>query len=126
MRRDEVSRISADRQVSGGDAPLAQAAADAAVQRYRDEAAAVRYANDTSDDLAVYAFTRDQTRSWRLALMLEAGMVAINEGGISTEVAPFGGVKQSGYGREGSSQGLAHYQSIKTFTLGGLTESPET
>jgi succinate-semialdehyde dehydrogenase/glutarate-semialdehyde dehydrogenase len=91
-----------------------------AVRRFGNEAEAIRIANDTPYGLAAYAYTRDQPRTWRLAEALEAGMVAINEGAISTEVAPFGGVKQSGYGREGSSHGLADYQSIKTLTLGGL------
>lgn len=92
----------------------------AAIRRFTAEADAIRLANDSPYGLAAYAFTLDHARIWRLAAALEAGMVAVNEGAISTEVAPFGGIKQSGFGREGSRHGMADYQSIKTFTLGGL------
>lgn len=92
-----------------------------ALQRFRGEAEAIRLANDTPYGLAAYACTQDQKRIWRLAARLEAGMVGFNEGAISSEVAPFGGIKQSGYGREGSVFGLDDYQSIKYVCLGGLT-----
>lgn len=91
------------------------------IQRFADEDEAVRLANGTPYGLAAYACTADQKRTWRLIDRLEAGMVGINEGSISSEVAPFGGIKQSGYGREGSRHGLDDYQSIKYVCLGGLS-----
>ena len=90
----------------------------AALQRFEDEAAAIALANDTPFGLAAYLYTRDIGRLTRVAEALEVGMVGMNEALISTEVAPFGGVKQSGYGREGSSHGLSDYQSIKYLCLG--------
>lgn len=81
--------------------------------RFRDEAEAVRMANDTESGLAAYFYTRDVGRAWRVAETLEYGMVGINEGMISTEVAPFGGVKQSGLGREGSKYGIEEYLELK-------------
>lgn len=81
--------------------------------RFEDEAEAVRMANDTESGLAAYFYTRDMARAWRVAEALEYGMVGINEGVISTEVAPFGGVKQSGLGREGSKYGIDEYLEIK-------------
>ncbi|MNU39239.1 Glutarate-semialdehyde dehydrogenase DavD [compost metagenome] len=91
-----------------------------ALQVFDTEDDAVRIANDTPYGLAAYVCTSDQKRTWRLAAALECGMVGINEGAISSEVAPFGGVKQSGYGREGSAHGLEDYQSIKYVCIGGL------
>jgi succinate-semialdehyde dehydrogenase/glutarate-semialdehyde dehydrogenase len=86
--------------------------------RFRDEAEAVRLANDTEFGLAAYLYTRDLGRAWRMAEALEAGMVGVNEGIISTEVAPFGGVKQSGLGREGSRHGIEEYVETKYVLLG--------
>jgi len=81
--------------------------------RFRSEAEAVRLANDTPFGLASYLYTRDLARAWRVAEALEYGMVGINTGLISTTVAPFGGVKESGLGREGSRYGIEDYLEIK-------------
>jgi succinate-semialdehyde dehydrogenase / glutarate-semialdehyde dehydrogenase len=81
--------------------------------RFETEDEAVRMANNTDAGLASYFFTRDVGRAWRVAEALEYGMVGINEGVISTEVAPFGGMKQSGLGREGSKYGIDDYLEIK-------------
>jgi succinate-semialdehyde dehydrogenase/glutarate-semialdehyde dehydrogenase len=89
--------------------------------RFRDEAEAVALANDTPFGLAAYFYSRDIGRIWRVAEALETGMIGINEGVISTELAPFGGIKESGYGREGSYQGLEEYQSVKYLCMGGLS-----
>ncbi|HEY2660477.1 MAG TPA: NAD-dependent succinate-semialdehyde dehydrogenase [Caulobacteraceae bacterium] len=88
--------------------------------RFSTEDEAVALANDTPFGLASYFCTQDQKRIWRVAARLESGLVGVNEGAISSEYAPFGGVKESGYGREGSSHGLADYQSLKYVCLGGL------
>ncbi|MDZ5648552.1 NAD-dependent succinate-semialdehyde dehydrogenase [Nitrospirillum sp. BR 11828] len=88
--------------------------------RFTDEAEAIRMANDTEFGLAAYFYSRDIGRIWRLAEALEYGMVGINEGIISTEVAPFGGVKQSGLGREGSKYGIEDYLVVKYLLMGGL------
>ncbi|MBU6266537.1 MAG: NAD-dependent succinate-semialdehyde dehydrogenase [Sphingomonadales bacterium] len=90
----------------------------AGVIRFTDEADAIRMANDTEFGLASYFYARDISRVWRVAEALEAGMVGINTGLISTEVAPFGGVKQSGLGREGSKYGLEDYMEIKYLCMG--------
>jgi succinate-semialdehyde dehydrogenase/glutarate-semialdehyde dehydrogenase len=89
--------------------------------RFHDEAEAIRLANGTPYGLAAYAYTRDLARAWRVAEALEFGMVGINEGLISTEVAPFGGVKQSGIGREGARQGIEEYLEVKYVAMGGLS-----
>ena len=91
-----------------------------AVFRFSTEEEAVRLANDTEYGLAAYFYARDIGRVWRVAEALEYGMVGINEGIISTEVAPFGGVKNSGIGREGSKYGIDDYVEIKYLCLGGL------
>jgi succinate-semialdehyde dehydrogenase/glutarate-semialdehyde dehydrogenase len=88
--------------------------------RFSTEEEAVALANDTPFGLAAYFCSKDLARVWRVAGQLQTGMVGVNEGAISTEYAPFGGVKQSGYGREGSVHGLAEYQSLKYLCLGGL------
>ncbi|MBB6251342.1 NAD-dependent succinate-semialdehyde dehydrogenase [Nitrospirillum iridis] len=88
--------------------------------RFKDEAEAIRMANDTEFGLAAYFYSRDIGRIWRVAEALEYGMVGINEGIISTEVAPFGGVKQSGLGREGSKYGIEDYLVVKYLLMGGL------
>ncbi|MDR3507663.1 MAG: NAD-dependent succinate-semialdehyde dehydrogenase [Caulobacteraceae bacterium] len=88
--------------------------------RFSTEEEAIALANDTPFGLASYFCTQDQKRVWRVASRLESGLVGVNEGAISSEYAPFGGVKESGYGREGSVHGLADYQSLKYICLGGL------
>ncbi|MGC2660391.1 MAG: NAD-dependent succinate-semialdehyde dehydrogenase [Bryobacteraceae bacterium] len=88
--------------------------------RFEDEAEAIRLANDTQFGLAAYFYARDIGRVWRVAAALEVGMVGINEGIFSTEVAPFGGVKESGLGREGAREGLEEYQNLKYLCMGGL------
>jgi len=86
---------------------------------FQTEAQAVALANDTPFGLAAYFYARDIGRVWRVAEALEYGMVGINEGIISTEVAPFGGVKESGLGREGSKYGIDDYLEIKYLCMGG-------
>ncbi len=88
--------------------------------RFRDEAEAVRLANDTEFGLAAYFYGRDIGRVWRVAEALEYGMVGVNTGLISIEVAPFGGVKESGIGREGSKYGIEDYLVVKYMCLGGI------
>jgi len=87
---------------------------------FRDEAEVIRMANDTEFGLAAYAYTRDLGRAWRLAEQLDYGMVGINAGVISTAEAAFGGVKQSGLGREGGRSGIDEYLDSKYVNLGGL------
>jgi succinate-semialdehyde dehydrogenase / glutarate-semialdehyde dehydrogenase len=86
--------------------------------RFATEADAVRMANDTEFGLAAYMYTRDLSRSWRVAEALEYGMVGLNTGIFSTEVAPFGGVKESGIGREGSRYGILDYTELKFVCVG--------
>jgi succinate-semialdehyde dehydrogenase/glutarate-semialdehyde dehydrogenase len=93
----------------------------AACFRFRDEAEAVKRANDTPFGLAAYFYTRDLNRVFRVSEALESGMVGVNEGIISNEVAPFGGVKESGLGREGSQIGLDEFLEIKYVNLGNLS-----
>ncbi|HGM5580401.1 TPA: NAD-dependent succinate-semialdehyde dehydrogenase [Pseudomonas putida] len=93
----------------------------AACFRFQDEAQVLRLANDTPYGLSAYFYSRDIGRVWRMAEGLEAGIVGVNEGIISTEVAPFGGIKESGMGREGSKYGLEDYLQIKYVLMGGLT-----
>ena len=92
----------------------------AACFRFKDEAQVLALANDTPFGLSAYFYSRDIGRVWRMAEGLEAGMVGINEGIISTEVAPFGGIKESGLGREGSKYGLDDYLELKYLLMGGL------
>ena len=92
----------------------------APVFRFDDGAEAVELANDTAYGLAAYFYSRDIGRVWRIAEELEYGMVGINEGVISNEMAPFGGVKESGSGREGSKYGIDDYLEIKYLCMGGL------
>ena len=80
----------------------------------------IRYANDTEYGLASYVYTRDIGRAWRVSDALDYGMVGINEVAISNEVAPFGGIKESGFGREGSKYGIDEYLDIKYRCMGGL------
>jgi succinate-semialdehyde dehydrogenase/glutarate-semialdehyde dehydrogenase len=88
--------------------------------RFKTEADAIALANDTQFGLAAYFYGRDVARVWRVAEALEYGMVGINTGLISTEVAPFGGVKESGLGREGSKYGIEEYLEVKYLCLGGI------
>lgn len=92
----------------------------AALFRFKDEAQVIELANDTIYGLASYFYARDIGRVWRVAEALEYGMVGVNSGTISTEAAPFGGVKQSGIGREGSKYGIDEFLEIKYVLLGGL------
>jgi succinate-semialdehyde dehydrogenase/glutarate-semialdehyde dehydrogenase len=89
----------------------------APILRFETEAEAIAMANDTPAGLAAYVFTRDSARQWRMTEALEAGMVGVNTGAISSAVAPFGGVKFSGLGREGSRHGLDDYMELKTMWL---------
>lgn len=88
--------------------------------RFAQENEAIEIANNTPFGLAAYFYTQNLARSWRVAEALEFGMVGLNTGLISTEVAPFGGVKQSGVGREGSQLGIEEYLEVKTLHVGGL------
>jgi succinate-semialdehyde dehydrogenase / glutarate-semialdehyde dehydrogenase len=88
--------------------------------RFHSEAEAIRLANDTEFGLASYLYTRDLARTFRVSEALEYGMVGVNTGLISTEVAPFGGVKESGLGREGSKYGIEDYLAVKYLCLGGI------
>jgi succinate-semialdehyde dehydrogenase/glutarate-semialdehyde dehydrogenase len=92
----------------------------APVFRFETEEEAVRLANDTEFGLASYFFARDLGRIFRVAEALEYGMVGINSGLISTELAPFGGVKESGLGREGSRHGVEEFTEIKYMLMAGL------
>ena len=92
----------------------------APVIRFSDESEAVRLANDTPYGLAAYFYSRNLGRVWRVMEALEYGMVGANDGIISTEVAPFGGIKQSGLGREGSRHGLDEYLELKYCLMGGI------
>lgn len=93
-----------------------------AIIPFTDEAEAITLANDTEYGLASYFYARDIGRIWRVAEGLQYGMVGVNEGIISNAAAPFGGVKQSGYGREGSKYGLDDYLEIKYICMGGLNK----
>jgi succinate-semialdehyde dehydrogenase/glutarate-semialdehyde dehydrogenase len=90
--------------------------------RFRDEAEAIAMANDTEFGLAAYFYTRDLGRTWRVAEALEYGIVGANAGVISNEVAPFGGVKESGIGREGSKYGIDDFIEIKYVRIGGIDD----
>ncbi|KAK9266679.1 hypothetical protein L1049_005515 [Liquidambar formosana] len=91
--------------------------------RFKTEEEAIRIANDTNAGLAAYIFTTNVQRSWRVCEALEYGLVGVNEGLISTEVAPFGGVKQSGLGREGSKYGMDEYLEMKYVCLGNMNSN---
>jgi succinate-semialdehyde dehydrogenase/glutarate-semialdehyde dehydrogenase len=92
----------------------------APIFRFTTEAEAIALANDTQFGLAAYFYGQNISRVWRVAEALEYGIVGINEGLISTEVAPFGGVKESGLGREGSSHGIDDYLEMKYLCIGGI------
>ncbi|WP_342729308.1 NAD-dependent succinate-semialdehyde dehydrogenase [Bradyrhizobium sp. B097] len=88
--------------------------------RFKDEKEAIEIANATPYGLAAYFYTSDLNCSWRIAEQLQFGMVGLNTGSVSLEVAPFGGIKQSGIGREGSKFGIDEYLEVKAFHIGGL------
>ncbi len=92
----------------------------APVMRFESEAEVIALANGTPFGLAAYFYSQDPARIWRVAEALEVGIVGINEGALAAEAAPFGGVKESGYGREGSVHGLDDYQHVKYLCQGGL------
>ena len=92
----------------------------APLYRFKTEAEAIKMANDTEFGLASYFYSRDIGRIWRVAEALEYGIVGINEGIISTEIAPFGGMKESGIGREGSKYGIEEFLEVKYLCMGGI------
>ena len=92
----------------------------AALVRFDTEEDAIKLANDTPFGLAAYLFSQNLARAWRVAEKIDAGMVGVNEGIFSNEVVPFGGVKESGLGREGAAEGLDEYLEIKYICLGGI------
>ena len=94
----------------------------APVFTFEKEEEALDSANDTEFGLAAYFYSRDIGRIWRVSEGLEYGIVGINEGIISTEMAPFGGVKESGTGREGSKYGIEDYLEIKYLCMGGIND----
>ncbi|MBU3981940.1 MAG: aldehyde dehydrogenase family protein [Proteobacteria bacterium] len=87
---------------------------------FKEEADAVRMANDSEYGLASYFYSRDIGRAWRVTEALEYGMVGVNTGVLSSEAAPFGGMKESGIGREGSKYGIDEYLEIKYMCIGGI------
>jgi len=91
------------------------------VFRFKTEAEAIHMANDTEFGLAAYFYSQNNARVWRVMEQLEYGMVGINEGILSTELAPFGGIKESGIGREGGIEGLEEYMETKYACVGGLS-----
>ena len=95
----------------------------AACYKFSSEAEVIQIANDTPFGLSAYFYSKDLARVWRVAEQLEVGIVGVNEGIISTEIAPFGGVKESGLGREGSHYGLDDYMEVKYILMGGLRKS---
>jgi succinate-semialdehyde dehydrogenase/glutarate-semialdehyde dehydrogenase len=95
----------------------------APIIRFETDDEAIAMANDTEFGLAAYLFSKDASRIWRVAAAIEAGMVGINTGLISNEVAPFGGVKQSGIGREGSIYGIEEFLELKYLAWQGAGES---
>jgi succinate-semialdehyde dehydrogenase / glutarate-semialdehyde dehydrogenase len=92
----------------------------AGIARFAGEADAIEVANGTPYGLAAYFYSRDVGRIWRVSEALEYGIVGINTGFISTEVAPFGGMKESGIGREGSKYGIEEWLELKYLALGGV------
>lgn len=115
-----LSEVTPDMQISNQElfAPIAP------IMLFQTEEEAIEIANATEYGLAAYFYARDIGRIWRVSEQLEFGMVGINEGGISNAAAPFGGVKQSGNGREGSKYGLEDFLEIKYLCMGGLESNP--
>ena len=113
-----LTGVSADMEISNSEVfgPVAP------IIRFDTEEEALRIANDTPYGLAAYFYAKDMARIWRMMEGLEYGMVGVNDGLISTEVAPFGGVKESGIGREGSRYGIEEYVEMKYCLLGGLSQ----
>ena len=95
----------------------------APVLRFSDEAEAIAMANDTEYGLAAYLYTSDVGRVWRVSEAVEYGMVGVNEVAITSELIPFGGVKESGLGREGSSYGIDDYVEVKYICMGGIAQA---
>jgi succinate-semialdehyde dehydrogenase/glutarate-semialdehyde dehydrogenase len=91
-----------------------------AVYRFESESEVVARANASEYGLVAYAFTRELGRAFRLSRDIEAGMVILNSGSVGTASVPFGGVKQSGYGREGSYYGIEEYVEVRYVLMGGL------
>jgi len=91
------------------------------VFRFSDEAEVIELANKTEYGLAAYFYTENMNRMWRVSEALDYGMVGVNETAISSEVIPFGGMKESGQGREGSRYGLDDYLETKYICMGGLS-----
>lgn len=92
----------------------------AAIQKFTSEEEVLRLANDTDYGLGSYFYTQDAGRIWRVSEALEFGMVAINDYSFATEVAPFGGIKHSGFGREGSYLGIEEFCQVKTLHINFL------
>ena len=92
----------------------------APLYRFKTDDEVIKMANDTEFGLAAYFYSRDIGRIWRVAEGLEYGIVGINEGIISTEIAPFGGMKESGIGREGSKYGIEEFLEVKYLCMGGI------
>ena len=92
----------------------------APVFRFKTEEQVLQMGNDTEFGLASYFYSKDVARCWRVAEALECGMVGINEGLISTALAPFGGIKESGMGREGSKYGMDYFMEIKYLCFGNI------
>ena len=88
--------------------------------RFDSDQEVLSLANDSEAGLAAYFFSRDVSRLWNIAESLECGMVGVNTGMISNEVGPFGGVKQSGFGREGSKYGIEEFMDLKYVCIGGV------
>ena len=89
--------------------------------KFSSDEEVIKMANDTNYGLAGYFFSKDIGRIWRVAEALEYGMIGVNAGVISTEVAPFGGIKESGIGREGAAEGLDEYLEIKYICFDGIS-----
>ncbi len=113
-----LSDVTADMKISSEEifGPVAP------LTRFKTEEEAIALANDTPFGLASYFYARDVGRIWRVSEALEYGIIGINEGIISTAVAPFGGVKESGIGREGSKYGIEDFLEIKYLLIGGLAD----
>jgi succinate-semialdehyde dehydrogenase/glutarate-semialdehyde dehydrogenase len=125
LRQSSTSRFFLPTVLSGATPNMAVAREEtfgpvAPLFRFESEADAIRMANSTEFGLASYFYGRDIGRIWRVAEALEFGIVGINTGLISTEVAPFGGMKESGIGREGSKYGLDEYLEVKYLCMGGI------